>query len=98
MLYHRRAGKDIVCLNLVIAEMALNVGNYYYAFPTYAQAKKALWEGRGKDGVKYLDYFPKVLLQGKPNDTEMKIKFKNGSLFQVVGLDDVDKLVGTNPK
>lgn len=98
MLYHRRAGKDIVCLNLVIAEMAMNVGNYYYAFPTYAQAKKALWEGRGKDGVKYLDYFPKILLQGKPNDTEMKIKFKNGSLFQVVGLDDVDKLVGTNPK
>jgi phage terminase large subunit len=98
MLFHRRAGKDITCLNLVIAEMAMNVGNYYYALPTYAQAKKAIWEGRGKDGNAYLDYFPKRLLAGKPNDTEMKIKFKNGSLFQLVGLDDVDRLVGTNPR
>lgn len=97
-IWHRRSGKDVTDLNLVIAEMVTNVGNYFYAYPTYAQAKKAMWEARGKDGVKYLDYFPKDLLEGKPNDTEMKIKFKNGSLFQLVGLDDVDKLVGTNPR
>ena len=75
-----------------------NVGNYYYTFPTYSQGKKALWEGRGKDGVSYLDHFPKALLDGKPNDTEMKIKYKNGSLFQVVGVEDVDRIVGTNPR
>jgi len=74
------------------------VGNYYYTFPTYSQGKKALWEGRGKDGVKYLDHFPKELLDGKPNDTEMKIKYKNGSLFQVIGVEDADKIVGTNPR
>lgn len=77
--------------------MAEHVGNYYYTFPTYAQAKKALWDGRGKDGVKYLDYFPKELLASKPNDTEMKVRYKNGSLFQVIGVDDVDRVVGTNP-
>lgn len=75
-----------------------NVGNYYYTFPTYSQGKKALWEGRGKDGVKYLDYFPKALLDGKPNDTEMKIKYRNGSIFQVIGVEDADKVVGTNPR
>lgn len=74
------------------------VGNYYYTFPTYSQGKKALWEGRGKDGVKYLDHFPKELIDGKPNDTEMKIKYKNGSLFQVIGVEDADKIVGTNPR
>lgn len=73
------------------------IGTYYYFFPTYAQGKKALWEGRGKDGIKYLDHFPKELLDSKPNDTEMKIKYKNGSLFQVIGVEDIDKVVGTNP-
>lgn len=77
--------------------MQLHIGAYYYFFPTYAQGKKALWEGRGKDGVKYIDHFPAELVDGKPNDTEMKIKYKNGSLFQVVGVEDIDKVVGTNP-
>lgn len=97
-LWHRRSGKDLTDLNLVVAEMLKEVGNYYYTFPTYSQGKKALWEGRGKDGTKYLDYFPKGLLDGKPNDTEMKVKYKNGSLFQVIGVEDVDKIVGTNPR
>lgn len=73
------------------------VGTYYYFYPTYAQGKKALWEARGKDGVRYLDHFPKQLLDGKPNDSEMKVKYKNGSLFQVIGVEDIDKVVGTNP-
>ena len=97
-LWHRRSGKDLTDLNIVCREMWENVGNYYYTFPTYSQGKKALWEGRGKDGVKYLDHFPKELLEGKPNDTEMKIKYSNGSLFQVIGVEDVDKIVGTNPR
>lgn len=73
------------------------IGAYYYFYPTYAQGKKALWEARGKDGVRYLDHFPEPLRDGKPNDTEMKIKYKNGSLFQVIGVEDIDKVVGTNP-
>src|SRR3990167_1308674 len=97
-LWHRRSGKDLTDLNLVAREMWEKVGNYYYTFPTYSQGKKALWEGRGKDGVKYLDHFPKGLLDGKPNDTEMKIKYKSGSLFQVIGVEDVDKVIGTNPR
>src|SRR6185369_16447571 len=68
-IWHRRSGKDKTDVNLVAREMWENVGNYYYLFPTYAQGKKALWEGRGKDGVKYLDHFPIELRDGKPNDT-----------------------------
>lgn len=78
--------------------MFTNVGIYYYFYPTYTQGKKALWDGIGKDGFKYIEHFPKALLDGKPNDTEMKIKYKNGSIFQVIGTDDVDKIVGTNPR
>src|SRR4029077_5057691 len=97
-LWHRRSGKDKTDLNLVAREMWEHVRNYYYTFPTYSEGKKALWEGRGKDGVAYLDHFPKELLDGKPNDTEMKVRYKNGSIFQVIGVEDVDRIVGTNPR
>ena len=97
-LWHRRSGKDKVDINLIVREMAVNIGIYYYFFPTYTQGRKALWDGIGKDGFKYLNHFPRELIDGKPNDTEMKIKFNNGSLFQVIGTDDVDRIVGTNPR
>lgn len=97
-VWHRRSGKDKTDLNLVAREMWENVGNYYYTFPTYSQGQKALWEGRGKDGVAYLDHFPKELRDGKPNETKMQVRYKNGSLFQVIGTEDIDKIVGTNPR
>jgi phage terminase large subunit len=74
-----------------------NVGNYYYAFPTYSQGRKAIWEGRGKDGVAYRDHFPKELVE-KTHDGLMQIRYKNGSLLQIVGVEDADSLVGTNPR
>lgn len=77
--------------------MAETVGAYYYIFPTFTQAKRVIWEGLDKDGKRILDHFPKELIDGKPNDTEMKLRYKNGSLFQLVGSDNVDSIVGTNP-
>ena len=96
-IWHRRSGKDKTDLNIIIREMWSVVGNYYYTFPTYEQGRKAIWEGRGKDGVRYLDHFPKKLVEGT-HDSRMQIRFKNGSLFQIIGVDDADKIVGTNPK
>lgn len=96
-IWHRRSGKDKTDLNLVAREMWENVGNYYYAFPTYAQGKKAIWEGRGKDGVAYLDHFPKDLVLSR-NESSMQVRYTNGSLFQIVGVEDADALVGTNPR
>lgn len=96
-LWHRRSGKDKLDLNLVAREMQKQVGIYYYFFPTYSQGKKALWEGIGKDGVKYIDHFPPELVDSI-NHTEMKVRYKNGSIFQVIGTDDIDRIVGTNPR
>lgn len=98
LVHHRRAGKDKLCWNLIIREAWENIGNYYYAFPTYSQGRKAIWEAIGKDGFKYLDHIPKELIVGKPNETEMKIRLKNGSLIQVIGVEDPDRVVGTNPR
>lgn len=97
-LWHRRSGKDKLDLNIVAREMQKVVGAYYYFYPTYSQGKKALWEGIGKDGMRYIEHFPSELIEGKPNDTEMKIWYKNGSLFQIIGVEDIDRVVGTNPR
>lgn len=97
-VWHRRAGKDRLDVNLCAREMWEHPALYFYAFPTYAQGKKALWEARGRDGIAYIDHFPRELLDGKPNDTEMKIRYKNGALFQVIGVEDIDRIVGTNPR
>lgn len=96
-LWHRRSGKDKLDLNLVAREMQKHVGIYYYFYPTYSQGKKALWSNIGKDGVPYIDHFPTELVDSK-NETEMRIKYKNGSIFQVIGTDDIDRVVGTNPR
>lgn len=97
LIWHRRSGKEKTVIQVFPREMIKNVGVYYYFFPTYAQGKKVLWEGIDKSGMRFLDHFPKELIDGKPNDTEMKIKFKNGSIFQVIGTDNIDSIVGTNP-
>lgn len=96
-VWHRRTGKDKVDLNLTVREMTKKVGLYYYYFPTYNQGRKILWDGIDRNGFRYIHHFPKELIEGQINNSEMKIRFKNGSMFQVVGLDNIDNIVGTNP-
>jgi len=76
--------------------MYQRVGIYYYFFPTYAQGKKIIWDGIDGMGFKFLDHFPPELIRNQ-NATEMKITLVNGSLFQIVGTDNYDSIVGTNP-
>lgn len=95
-IFPRRAGKDITCLNVMIRQMIIRPAVYYYIFPTYTQAKKAIWDSITNDGFKMLDYFPSELVEVK-NGQEMKIRFKNGSLFQLIGSENYNQLMGTNP-
>lgn len=97
----RRSGKDITALNFVIRQMWEIPGVYYYIFPTYSQAKKVIWDSITNEGNKIIDYFPEELIIQK-NSQEMKIRMqsKSGSesLFQLIGSDNYDTLMGTNPK
>ncbi|MGL5937059.1 MAG: hypothetical protein ACRCZI_15720 [Cetobacterium sp.] len=64
--------------------------------PEYAQARKAIWDAvNGHSGKKRIDEAFPVELRETTNDQEMKIKFKNGSTWQVVGSDNVNSLVGS---
>lgn len=95
-VWHRRAGKDKSLLNIVAKEMMHKVGTYYYFFPTYNQGKKILWNGLDKDGFKFLNHIPQELRK-RVSSQEMLIELINGSIFQIIGTDNVDSVVGTNP-
>ena len=93
----RRAGKDLTAFNAAIRFCYRKVCVIYYIFPTYAQAKKVIWDSITNTGERFLDYIPPELIESK-NSQELKIRFKNGSLLQLVGSDNYDSLMGTNPQ
>lgn len=93
----RRAGKDLTAFNLCIRECIRKICVIYYVFPTYSQAKKVIWDSITNSGDRILDYIPDSIVESK-NSQEMKIRFKNGSLLQLVGSDNFDSLMGTNPQ
>jgi hypothetical protein len=73
------------------------------SIPTYNQGKKILWKGIDKDGFRFLDHFPKELVFSV-NETEMSVTLRHptdfskpGSIFQIIGTDNIDSIVGTNP-
>ena len=96
MVWHRRAWKDKACFNVIVKKAMEEVWIYYYVFPTYSQWKKAVRDGIDKDGWKTIKHIPDELVSRK-NDTEMKIELINGSIIQIIGSDNVDSIVGTNP-
>lgn len=96
LVWHRRSGKDINCLNMLYTQALQRVGVYWYAFPTYKQAKKAIWNGITNDGQKIIDIIhPEV--RAEVNKTEMLIRLKNGSIIQFLGINNSDDLAGSNP-
>jgi|GEM_PF-792197 len=85
----RRSGKDMTAFQLAMRQCLLRVCVVYYIFPTYAQAKKVIWDSVTNEGKRILDYIPDELITSK-NGQEMKIRFRNGSLLQLVGSDNYD--------
>ena len=95
-----RSGKDKTDLNFTISRMfpenGGRIGTYFHLFPTYAQAKKVVWDAYDRDGFKVTDHFPAALVASK-NESELQITLINGSIYQLIGTDKIDSIVGTNP-
>lgn len=96
-VWHRRSGKDLTAINFVSVEANVGrVGTYYHLLPTYNQARKVVWDGMDDEGRRFLDYFhPDTIKSVRTSD--MQITFKNGSVYQLVGANNYDRLVGPNP-
>ena len=98
LLWHRRSGKDDLCLNWAAVAAFQRVAGYWHMLPEYAQARKAIWDAiNPHTGKRRIDEaFPKHLRKATRNDS-MIIEFINGSSWQVVGSDRYDSLVGSSP-
>ncbi len=97
-VWHRRAGKDLEALNIIMHEAVFGaIGTYWHIFPSYAQGAKSIWQETNSKGRKYIDYIPKELI-AKKNEKELKITLKNGSIYQIVGSDNPDSLRGAGIK
>ena len=96
LVWNRRAGKDTSSLNYLIMTAMEVKGIYYYVFPTFSQGRKVIWDGMTNTGYKFIDYIPKRIIK-HINNHEMKVTLINGSLIQIVGSDNYDAIMGTNP-
>lgn len=111
-LWHRRAGKDRNALSFCLECMLERPGVYYHLFPSLNQGRRDLWDNviqETRDGVEQSlrmpEMFPGFKEPGKylvkhVDDKEMQVELINGSLYQVVGADDlpaVKRLRGPNP-
>lgn len=96
LVWPRRHGKDHLCVNDMAMSSVERVGTYFYILPYQNQARRIVWDGMDKQGKRFRDAWPADLIE-KTNEAEMRIHLKNGSVVQVMGGDDPDKLVGANP-
>jgi len=96
-VWHRRAGKDSTAANVIALASQMRVGTYWHMLPTLNQGRKVVWERIDSDGTLMIDQaFPEVMRSGI-NHTDMQIRMLNGSVYQVVGSDNFDSLIGANP-
>jgi hypothetical protein len=100
VVWHRRCGKDSCCLQLSAVSSQMRVGTIWHMLPTLKQGRRVIWDGIDREGRKMIDQaFPKDMRDSASpiNNSDMQIRFRNGSIYQVVGSDNYDSLVGTNP-
>lgn len=97
-VWHRRSGKDEIALQRAGIAAHERKGNYWHMLPEYNQARKAIWDAiNPHTGMRRIDEaFPKEL-RSATNQVDMKIEFKCGSIWQVVGSDNFNSLIGSPP-
>jgi hypothetical protein len=84
----RRFGKTQMALVQLLHGCLSKPGLYRYVAPTAVLARKTLWRRKLKRAL-----HPSWLSK-KPNETNMEVWFRNGSILEVMGAEDPDGLRG----
>jgi len=97
-VWHRRAGKDDVCLHHTAIAAMERVGNYAHCLPEFLQGRRAIWTAvNPHSGQRRIDEAFPPSIRSSTNDTTMFIRFINGSTWSVVGSDTYDtSLIGSS--
>jgi len=93
---HRRAGKDVGCMQALLLRALMRVGTHAYLLPLQLQARQVIWKGMDFDGRPFLDAIPDILVT-KVNEARMEIELLNGSRLVFGGSNNFNALMGTNP-
>ena len=93
VVWHRRAGKDLLALHWIVTAALKTVGVYWYVFTTYEQAKLTIWDGVTLDGHSYMSYIPRGLIKSA-RETDNRIELINGSIIKLVGSEQPNRLRG----
>ena len=96
LVWHRRAGKDSGSLNYTAKKAIQTPGVYWHCAPTLAQVRKIVWNNIDSQGRRMIDQVYPPAIRKSVNNQEMKIELINGSIFQCIGSDNYDSLVGAN--
>jgi phage terminase large subunit len=97
-VWHRRAGKDEVCLHHTCIAAMERPANYGHVLPEFLQGRRSIWSAvNPHSGKRRIDEaFPHDLREST-NDTTMSIKFINGSTWAVLGSDTYDtSIIGSS--
>jgi phage terminase large subunit len=98
VIAHRRWGKDDVALHFTATAAHEKVADYWHCLPLFTQARKAIWTAvNPHTGIRRIDEAFPHALRAQTWENEMAIRFKNGSMWRVVGSDNPNSLVGTAP-
>lgn len=97
-VWHRRAGKDEVCLHWAAVSAMQKPATYWHMLPLAVQARRAIWEAvNPRTGLRRIDEAFPMAIRETTREQEMMIRFVNGATWQVVGSDNYDALVGSPP-
>ena len=97
-LWHRRAGKDEICLHWTAASALRRPGNYWHMLPQAAQARRAIWQAvNPHTGKRRIDEAFPAEIRKSTHNHEMTIELLNGAIWSVVGSDNFNSLVGSPP-
>lgn len=90
MVFHRRAGKTVACINDLVdkaLQCKLQMPRYSYIAPFYKQAKMVAWE--------YLKFYTNGIRAKDPMESELSVQLINGAVIRLYGADNPDALRGT---
>jgi len=86
----RGSGKSEIAKRFITVEAASKEGLYFYALPTYAQAKHVAWRDLQALALEgHLIKSPRSI-----NRTDLEITYRNGSVLKMLGLDKAERAEG----
>lgn len=93
LVWHRKAWKTTTAYCELLRWASAIPGTYWYVAPFLSQAKKIIWQ----DPQMGQQYCPPAIWDAR-NNSELYLKFPNGSVVYIMGADNPDSLRGPNPR